>query len=847
MAYATNRWQGDNVTRQYDFQFAGGYLDKSHVLAYYQDRTTQDITIINMADVAWVGQFTLRFPGATSSTADLVVYRQTPRTPLVSFTNGDRISEATLDRSYLQALFVAVESLDRAEEGAGGSGGVGGPVQWADIQNVPFATTTIAGVFKVGAGLTMTDGVLSVTGGGGGGGATGAAGGVLSGFYPSPDFAQPMASLAVMNAALSGKANTNGSNATGTWPISITGSAGSVSPAGILQAGATPGQALVWNGVQYAPATVSGGGGGTAIKRICVIGDSNSATNPALGEAWPNMLETIIKGAGQQVEVINLAVNGMSYYQANTVAKFGAQTVVQKAIALAADAYVVVLGFNDTIGATGPVDARTITQVQQDALDFFTALRAGRPTTPILYGSQVPYDVTHAAPAALLNQHVLPIHMQLATTGILANTYNPEVLGNAVSATNRGRYANWQTLDTYIQSFTQLSGSFIWPYWNVVRLGCGASDALHLREVGHQLMATVVYEVFRTHASLTPVFPGLVDQNYPAWSSFVGVFNEWLTDGGTQWTDKVPMFTATSQNTYPGLVQGMSPRRWYYPTKGTLNISASTTTSATPFAWTLRGCEPNTEVFTSVDGAAWGSQGFTSTAGDFIGAGFLPVVTTGTYTFRYKCGSEVYGPIPIAITATSSSFALTNGTNATGTWPISITGAAPWANVSGKPVYFPGASGAGLGLIATQSLSAAAWTRVKFAVGANVNITPGAPIISAMDPVAGLVFQVTATGIYRVSFTATVGNAAVNNLFLAGLVFNEPGGTVFTVQGMPFYPPVANYAGAVSIDVTLRMPLNGYVIPVIYSLGAGQTVTGTAGGTTNIGHFHSINYVGPAT
>lgn len=845
MAYATNRWEGDNLTQQYEFQFAGGYLDKSHVLAYYQDKTTGDVLPIDMTTVQWITSFTLRFPQATAGTHDIVIYRHTPRTPLVNFTNEDRISESNLDRSYLQALFVAVESLDRAEEGGGGTG-AGGVVNWADVVGKPFASSTVPGIFKVGSGLSMAlDGTLSALGGSGGGTPTGAAGGVLGGFYPNPTFAQPMASVAVMNAALAGKADVGGGNATGTWPISITGTAGSLLPSNLIQEGATLNQVLGWDGSKYRPMTISGGGVAPTVKRIVVIGDSNSATNPNLGEAWPNKLETLIKGAGAQVEVINLSLNGLTYYQANTSVEYGTQTTVDKAIALAADVYIVVLGFNDTIGATGPVDARTLSQVQADALSFYTALRAGRPTAAILYGQQVPYDATHSTPAALLNRHVLPIHMQVATTGILANTYNPEILGNAVSAGYRTNYGNWQSLDTYIQAFTQHNGSFIWPLWNVVRLGAGAHDALHLREVGHQLMAGVVYEVFRTHSALTPIFPGLVNQDYPSWSSFIGLFNEWLTDGGTEWTDKTPTFLGTTQATYNTLVQALQPRRWFYPTKATLAVSATSTTSATPFSWYLTGAQPNTEVFTSLDGGAWGSQGFTSSAGNFIGAGLLGLAT-GTYTFRYKCGSEVYGPVAVTVTAVANNYALTTGTNATGTWPISITGAAPWANVSGKPVYFPGACGAGLGLIATQSLSANAWTRVKFAVGANVVITAGAPIISAMDPVNGLVFQVTATGIYRLSFTATVGNAAAGNLFLAGLVMNEPGGVVFTIQGGSYYAPTLNYAGTVMIDVTLRMPQNGYAVPVIYSLGAGQTVAATAGGT-NTGHFHSITYVGPAT
>lgn len=114
MLYATNIFPGDGTTRQFELTFVGGYLDRDHVIAYYEDNLSKVQTPIDIGTVTWLGPYTVQLPpGAAASPGTNVVFaRQTPREPLVDFQGSSRITEANLDLAHRQGLFVAVESLD---------------------------------------------------------------------------------------------------------------------------------------------------------------------------------------------------------------------------------------------------------------------------------------------------------------------------------------------------------------------------------------------------------------------------------------------------------------------------------------------------------------------------------------------------------------------------------------------------------------------------------------------------------------------------------------------------------------------------------------------------------------
>lgn len=114
--YATNRFPGDGATTSYEFNFVGGYLNKAHVKAYQENaaRVRQPVPI-NPNN--FVGPYTLAGLPVTPIGSTLVIYRDTPKPPLVDFADGSRVTELNLDTAARQGLFVAAEALDAATIG----------------------------------------------------------------------------------------------------------------------------------------------------------------------------------------------------------------------------------------------------------------------------------------------------------------------------------------------------------------------------------------------------------------------------------------------------------------------------------------------------------------------------------------------------------------------------------------------------------------------------------------------------------------------------------------------------------------------------------------------------------
>lgn len=110
--YATNRFAGDGTTTQYEINFVGQYIDRSHVKAYRVDDATQVRTPVTITTGQWLNATTITGFAPTPVGQTLVIYRDTPKPPMVNFVDGSRFTEYNMDLVARQGLFVAMEALD---------------------------------------------------------------------------------------------------------------------------------------------------------------------------------------------------------------------------------------------------------------------------------------------------------------------------------------------------------------------------------------------------------------------------------------------------------------------------------------------------------------------------------------------------------------------------------------------------------------------------------------------------------------------------------------------------------------------------------------------------------------
>lgn len=110
---SVNRWLADGSTTDYPFSFAGGYLDKSHVKAYY---VLAGVKVpLSVTAGIFLTHSTLRINPAPPSGAELTIYRDTPKNlPLVEFEDGTALTEPALNLMARQAVFIAAEYTDAA-------------------------------------------------------------------------------------------------------------------------------------------------------------------------------------------------------------------------------------------------------------------------------------------------------------------------------------------------------------------------------------------------------------------------------------------------------------------------------------------------------------------------------------------------------------------------------------------------------------------------------------------------------------------------------------------------------------------------------------------------------------
>jgi len=104
-------FQGNGTTGPWEFNFAGGYIERSHVKAYRYDPAS---ATSHPQVLTFIGQNQVTTSDAIPPTQYLVLYRDTPKdTPLVDYNEGAVLNEKNLDVTAQQAVFAAAEMVDR--------------------------------------------------------------------------------------------------------------------------------------------------------------------------------------------------------------------------------------------------------------------------------------------------------------------------------------------------------------------------------------------------------------------------------------------------------------------------------------------------------------------------------------------------------------------------------------------------------------------------------------------------------------------------------------------------------------------------------------------------------------
>lgn len=111
--YSINTFPGNGSQTNFEISFAGGYISKEHVKAYYRVGIGNSIPV----PIEWVGNNVVRVSPAIPTGATLTVYRDTPKdVPLADFSDGAVLTEESLDINAKQAVFIAAEAQDNGSE-----------------------------------------------------------------------------------------------------------------------------------------------------------------------------------------------------------------------------------------------------------------------------------------------------------------------------------------------------------------------------------------------------------------------------------------------------------------------------------------------------------------------------------------------------------------------------------------------------------------------------------------------------------------------------------------------------------------------------------------------------------
>ena len=358
--------------------------------------------------------------------------------------------------------------------------------------------------------------------------------------------------------------------------------------------------------------------------RVVIVGDSLMSQEPTINLGVGYMLEAWIKSA-MPVEVINLSMAGLTFYQAGMTPFFGTKTVRQKIIDLAPDVVVVSLGMNDHMS---DIDgSRTVVQIKVDALDFFSNLRTFLPSAKIIFGGQ---NIAHAPSVVtnLTNDQIIPAHQTTATSGLLHGMYCQDILSQPVSAGTKTKVGNTRDLNTYVNNLAAITSSFSMDVFSIHRVGASSPDRLHMRPIGHAMMAGFIAE----HFLATNVFPELRALNWG-----VGQVNTMIGSFFTEpYNNRLLHFIATHGNNILPLTSWFMGYAHNVSYVDIVRKSNTLANPSTPFYFVLSDFPPYTDIEASVNNSAWVNYGRTT------GSGNLTIIKNGADigTFGFVTGAN---------------------------------------------------------------------------------------------------------------------------------------------------------------------------------------------------------------
>lgn len=129
--YSMNVFSG-NGGDTFDINFAGGYLDRTHVKAYMQAENSNTVELLTLT---FLTSSRVKTNKVVPVGTKCVIYRDTPKAqPLLSFKDGSPMTANNLDRNAMQAIFSAAEMVDRYDSTTETVGSIGGAVVDFDAQ-----------------------------------------------------------------------------------------------------------------------------------------------------------------------------------------------------------------------------------------------------------------------------------------------------------------------------------------------------------------------------------------------------------------------------------------------------------------------------------------------------------------------------------------------------------------------------------------------------------------------------------------------------------------------------------------------------------------------------------------